>query len=101
MKFELVEFYPIKNPKFKKTIGTIHIYAIDCQLDIRGIFVIKSGNSMFFNFPHFRGVDDETGQEVNYPLIRWTNAATQKEMMEFLHQEVRPIILERLKPKFK
>jgi hypothetical protein len=98
MKFELVEFYPATEPKFKKNfVGTVHIYAIDCELDIRGILVTKNGKSMFFNFPHFKALDSETGLEARYPLIRWTNEATHKGMMDFLHKEVKPIILEKIK----
>ena len=96
MKFELVEFYPETEPKNKKFLGTVHIYAIDCQLDIRGILVSKQGKGMFFNFPHFWAVDEETKQRVRYPLIRWTNDATHKEMMDFMHLEVRPEIEKRL-----
>lgn len=99
MKFELVEFYPATEPKFKKNfLGTVHIYAIDCELDIRGILVTKHGNSMFFNLPHFKAVDSETGAKVRYPLIRWTKEATHKEMMDFLHKEVKPEIMKRLNP---
>lgn len=97
MKFEMVEFYPAGEPKRKKNfLGTLHIYAIDCELDIRGILVTKHGNGMFFNLPHFKGVDSETNQEVRYPLIRWTNEATHKEMMDFLHKKVKPEIKKRL-----
>ena len=93
MKFEMVEFYPASQPTKKRNLlGTLHIYAIDCELDIRGIIVTKHGNGMFFNLPHFRAVDEETKAEVRYPLIRWTNEATQKEMMDFLHKEVKPKI---------
>lgn len=97
MKFELVEFYPAMEPKRnKKFLGTVHIYAIDCGLDIRGIRVTKNGKGIFFNLPHFKAVDSETKVEVRYPLIRWTNDATQKEMMEFLHLQVKPVVLKNL-----
>ena len=96
MKFELVEFYPVKKSKHKNMVGTVHIYAIDCELDIRGIAVNWNGKSMFFYLPHYKAVDSETGDLVSYPHIRWTNEATHKEMMNFLHQEVRPEIMKRL-----
>lgn len=64
MKFELVEFYPISDKKHKKTVGTVHIYAIDCQLDIRGILVSTSGKAMFFHLPHYTTKDQETGEFV-------------------------------------
>ena len=97
MKFELVEFYPAPEPKKKKNfLGTVHIYAIDCELDIRGILVTMHGRGMFFNLPHFRAIDSETGEEVRYPLIRWTKEATHKEMMDFLHKNVKNEIKKRL-----
>ena len=100
MKFELVEFYEAtdktKSKMGKKRLGTVHIYAIDCELDIRGILVTKHGRGIFFNFPHFKAIDRETGQEVRYPLIRWTNQSTQQEMMDFLHKVVKKEIMKRL-----
>lgn len=97
MKFELVEFYPINNKKFKNTVGTVHIYAIDCELDIRGILVSVRGKAVFFHLPHYIGKDEETGENVRYPHIRWTNQKTHEEMLDFLHREVKPLVLESLK----
>lgn len=96
MKFEYVDFYPLKSKKHKNVVGTVHIYAIDCELDIRGIIVSINGRSMFFNLPHYKAIDSETREEVRYPHIRWTNEATHKEMMDFLHQNVKPEIKKRL-----
>lgn len=100
MKFEFVEFYPAdENNKVKNFLGTVHIYVIDCELDIRGIRVTRQGKGMFFNFPHFKAIDSETKVEVRYPLIRWTNGSTQKEMIDFLHVNVKPEILKRISKK--
>lgn len=97
MKFEFVEFYPIKNNKNRRALGTVHIYAIDCGLDIRGILATKQGKGIYFNFPHYNAKDQETGEDVRYPHIRWTNEKTNQEMWDFLRNEVRPIILENLR----
>ena len=94
MKFELVEFYQTKNTK--KAIGTIHIYLIDIKLDIRGILVLKKEDKIFFSFPHFKAIDSDTKKMVSYPFIRF-NDNTQKQMMDFLLNEVKPEILKRLK----
>jgi len=96
MRFEFVDFYPLTSKRHKNVVGTIHIYAIDCELDIRGIVVVVNGNSIFFNLPHYRAVDEQTKALVRYPHIRWTNQATHKEMMDFLHQTVKPEIRKRL-----
>jgi hypothetical protein len=97
MKFEFVEFYPIKKPRNNQVKGTVHIYAIDCDLDIRGIAVHVHGKAMYFNFPHYSAIDEETGNVVRYPHIRWTNEEKHQSMMDFLHKEVKPKVWESLK----
>ena len=101
MKFEFVEFYPLtdknRGNSKKNALGTVHIYAIECELDIRGINTSLKGRSIFFHIPHFTGKDHETGDPIRYPLIRWTNEKTQREMLDFLHQHVKPIIRQRIK----
>jgi len=101
MKFELVDFYPITDKNREKnnkdTLGTIHIYAIDCQLDLRGIRVKKNGKAIFFYMPHVLGSDHETGEKIRYPVFRWTDQKIHQQMMDFLHTEVKPLIKERIK----
>jgi len=93
----MVEFYPQKNKKNKHMVGTIHIYCIDCELDIRGISINKHGKkNIYFNMPHYTAIDEETGENVKYPHIRWTNEKTHNEMLDFLYKQVKPIILKRL-----
>jgi len=97
MKIEFIEFYPqrkVKKIKDKEKIslGTVHIYLIEEEMDIRGISVVKSGKGLFFRFPHFPGKDEDTNEKVMYPHVRFTNDNKQKEMLDFLHKEVKPII---------
>jgi len=102
MKFEFVEFYPVSKRLGgmpKDTIGTVHLYVIDCQLDVRGIYVTKRGKSLFFSFPHFRTIDPETNEMVMYPHLRWQDEKIQKAMINFLHTDVKPIIRSRLNTK--
>lgn len=102
MKFEFVEFYPWNEGKtLKKTspIGTVHIYAIHCELDIRGIRVFKKKENLYFFSPFLICTDLETGEKNRYPIIRFTNEKTHNEMMDFLKNEVKPIVLEKLKSK--
>lgn len=112
MKYELVEFYPIteKNRgKLKEDVlGSVHIFCIDCKLDIRGIKIRKWQKGLVFQMPHIHGMDQETGEKVTYPVVRWMEKADQDEMMHFLHKIVKPIVKERLglknekqKPKIK
>ncbi len=100
MKFELVDFYPITDKNRgnlkKNALGTVHLYVIDLDLDIRGIRVNKQGKNIHFYLPHCVGFDNETGEKIRYPVISWTNKENHKEMMDFLHQQVKPEILGRL-----
>ena len=100
MKIEFVEFYRSNNvmcnKKTKKTLGTVHVYLIEEELDIRGISVIDTGKGMFFCFPHFYAIDEDTKEVVRYPYIRFVNASKHKTLMDFLHTEVKPIIRKRL-----
>lgn len=99
MKFEFVEFYHAPEDvkqRNKHSLGTLHIYAIDCELDLRGIRINKAGRSIIFILP-YTSTTDEEGQKVKYPFFRFTNEKIHKELMEFLHKEVKPKILEILR----
>lgn len=104
MRFELVDFYPVSKklpPKNKNVLGTVHLYSIDNNMDFRGIIVIKTNNksnpSVIFRFPSGIAFDEETGKKVHYPYYGFTNADHHKEMLDFLHKEVKPTILEKIK----
>lgn len=100
MKIEFVEFYPYKpkvpNKHQKNNLGTVHIYLIEEELDIRGIMAMKAGKGIFFNLPHYVAIDEETGKPVRYPHIRFTNESKHKDLMDFLHNEVKPIVRKRI-----
>ena len=97
MKFEFVEFYPRTEGSQwgGRYIGTAHIYIVDCSLDVRGILVEEDHGSIRFKMPHFRDWD-ENGKPVKYPHIRFTDPKDHKDMMNFLHEEIKPIIRKRL-----
>lgn len=101
MRFELVDFYPITDKnrgKAKKNLlGTVHLYMIDCQFDIRGIRVSKNGKGIYFQMPHIFGFDHETGEKIKYPVFHFTKQENHDEMMNFLHTEVKPIVQEKIK----
>lgn len=101
MKFELVDFYPMtdknRGKSKKNVLGTVHLYVIECQIDIRGIRVVKNGKCVHFLMPHSFGQDHETGEKVKYPIFRFTNQKDHDEMMNFLHTQVKPQIMEKTK----
>lgn len=100
MKIEFVEFYKYDGKRFNKStrkiLGTVHVYLIEEELDIRGINAIDTGKGIFFFFPHFYAIDEDTKEIVKYPYMRFVNDNKHKALMDFLHQEVKPIIRERL-----
>lgn len=97
MKFEFVEFYP-RSERSKwggHYIGTVHIYIVDCSMDVRGILVRVDDKSIRYKLPHFMDWD-ENGKQVTYPHIRFTDPKDHQDMMDFLHEQVKTILRERL-----
>jgi len=94
MKFEFIDFYPMEKNK-RSYIGTVHIYFADFKMDFRGIFVSLRGKSIFFSFPKRSYIDPESGKKKFFPYISWVDFDIQKKLMDFLHKEVKPIIIEK------
>lgn len=101
MNIELVEFYPLKNKIKHKSgwsqIGTVHVYLIDHEMDLRGIIVIKNGQKYRFYLPNFQAIDEETGEKVRYPLIRFIKEEKHQALIDFLHKNVIKYVKEKLK----
>lgn len=100
MKFEIVEFYPLKKEK-KKIIGTVHLYIADWDMDLRGIRYMrnKSANGKVFNLfrlPEKRTIDED-GNLVRYPIICWPNPDIKRWIIEYLMNEGVAFINKRLK----
>lgn len=96
MNIEIVEFYPLENKQNKyKLIGTLHIYLVDYEIDIRGIFaaVAKNG-AVFFNMPGGYGIDQETGKKVRYPYLGFTDSEKSKALMKEVREKGRKYIEE-------
>lgn len=68
---EIVEFYE-KEKTDKKITGTLHIYLIEEEIDIRGINVLIHKGKYFFFVPLKKDVD-ENGQTVFYPVFHYAN----------------------------
>ena len=79
MEIEIQEFYSTKprNPKCDLT-GTLSIYVIDCDLDIRGIIVERVKGKYYFRLPSKAAFDAEGkplfegGKHVRYPTVTFT-----------------------------
>lgn len=97
MKIEFVEFYPNRKPKKdSQTLGTVHVYLVKEQIDIRGIRVIKKGNRFMFHLPHTVTIDED-GKRVRYPNVNFVDEKKHKALFIFLQDKVRHQILDRLK----
>ena len=80
MKIEMVEFYPIKD---RNHIGTLHIYIVECNMDLRGIRIFPTKTGYFFQLPG-EYVKDEEDNDVFYPYISFINDDDKKSLMQQL-----------------
>lgn len=100
MRYEFVEFYQLTEDEKKKlktnSVGTVHIYIVDYELDVRGIRVIPLKKGFFFEMPMYK-YREEGGKKGKYPALRFVNDEKQKDLIKFLREEVGPIVEARLK----
>lgn len=83
MNIEIVEFYPItQDRKMTKMSGTLHVYLIDWEMDIRGIYVKKNGKKWIIIMPHQKAFDPKTQKIERYPIISFSDPKKYKEIME-------------------
>lgn len=74
MEVEVVEFYEkTRKDRKKELTGTMHVYVVDLDLDIRGVRVIRNGKRWYFFPPSARAKDAETNQPVHYPIVNFVN----------------------------
>lgn len=87
MKVEIVGFY--KNTDKKTKIkGTLHVYLVDFDLDIRGIAVHKGAKGgWFYQMPGRKTLDAETKEMVWYPHISFSDKQIHDEMIQSIIQE--------------
>lgn len=82
MNIEIVGFYEDSRDDAKQhLIGTLHVYLIDEEIDLRGIYVTKKKESWWFGMPQRKGKDEETGKAVWYPTFTFTDIEKQKSLM--------------------
>lgn len=72
-------------------VGTVHVYLVDDEMDLRGIRVTTKGDKIFFHLPRGASVDEE-GKLTWYPIFTWTNAKKHDDLIDFLHQVAKPAI---------
>ena len=96
MDIEVVEFYASHRDDKKQILhGTLHVYLIDLQIDVRGVKVMKDKNSWRFNLPNAKAVDEE-GNNVWYPLISFTDRAKNTTLLSQIRSKGREFVERRL-----
>ena len=82
MKIDIIEFYPQVFDATKQILtGSLHIYIAEYDVDLRGLFVTRKGNSWHFSMPSRQTVD-ATGAPVRYPCFTFRSKERQKELMD-------------------
>jgi len=101
MKLEIVEFYKFaQHPDLKHVItqlfGTMHVFIIDYNLDVRGIKVYKkSVNSLFFTMPCEIFYDPIEKKNVKFPVLSFMKEDDKLYFSNFLKTEGKKYILEK------
>ena len=83
MNIEIVDFFPFPKQIIKnKTCGTMHVYLIDLEIDIRGMYIEFSKNgSVYVSMPGGFSIDRETEQKVRYPIFSFKSQQKNTELM--------------------
>jgi len=96
MEIEVVEFYVSNRDDKKQTLnGTLHVYLVDLQIDVRGIKVLREKNSWRFNLPNARAVDEE-GKIVWYPLFSFTDRIKNTALLSQIRSKGREFVEKKL-----
>lgn len=97
MKLQIVEFYEDENDKKnKKLTGSMHVYLVDYDIDIRGVDVSLDDGKPWITLPSIIRYDKITKQDVRFPVLQFGNrqktlklrAALIKAALEYIHKNV-------------
>ena len=98
MEIEVVEFYPKKVEREQMLLkGSLHVYLIDWQADLRGIFVHRIKDQWRFFLPFGWGIDLETTQEVRYPILSLTDGEKHRKLVSNIRKQGKEYIMENYK----
>jgi hypothetical protein len=98
MNIEIVDFFPFPKQIIKnKTCGTMHVYLIDLEIDIRGMYIEFSKNgSLYMRMPGGFGIDHETGQKVRYPIFSFTSQQKGEALMQSIRTKAKEYVQKNL-----
>lgn len=97
MNIEIVAFYQHEKDDAKQTLfGTLHVYLVDYDIDLRGVFVSRRKDAWFFSLPSRPGFDQATGKAIRYPCITFKSREKQNELIDAIREKGRAYIEARL-----
>jgi hypothetical protein len=117
MDIEIVEFYPIKTQEGGGFTGSLHVYLIEQDIDIRGIYVKydpKKPKAFLFLMPA-QFAKDSDGKATKFPIFQFANHCKNTQLKKQIEFRAIPYIqknhlgmdvmeppkAEKRKPKFK
>ncbi len=86
MNIEIVEFYPYAK-KGRKIAGTLHVYLIDENIDLRGIHVEKKKDTWWFQIPYRTQYAHDTKKEERFPVFLFNDIEKNKDLMHTMRTE--------------
>lgn len=97
LNIELVEFYELHESQRKESViaGTVHIYLINEDVDVRGLFYTyrKNDGQANLQLPHQWQLD-ENGHKVRFPTFTFVNREKTKFMIEETIRKVTELLKE-------
>lgn len=89
-------FYPFEQ-KTGKCIGTLHVYLVDYNIDLRGIKVFQvSKNSFKFRMPVSYGIDKDTKEKVWFPIFSFMGEGKNAAFFKAIKEKAVPLIKENI-----
>lgn len=94
---EIVNFYIINREDSKQFMqGTLHVYLVDLEIDLRGVFVSKKKDFWHFSLPLQKALDSEKKTN-RYPVISFRDRDKTTQLLQAIREKGKPYIEEYLK----
>jgi hypothetical protein len=97
MMIEIVNFYPnFRNDNKQLLQGTLHVYLVDLEIDLRGIFVSKKKDFWYFSLPMKIALESDKNT-VKYPVISFRNLNKTNQLLQIIKEKGKPFVDDFLK----
>jgi hypothetical protein len=103
MEIEIVEFYETFRDQEKRQLkGTLHVYLIDLNADLRGVRICKEKKKWFVNLPSGWATDEETKERIQYPYFSFMDREKTVALRNLIREKGIPFVKEKVgEPFFK